>query len=172
MGERTNGKQNGVALIDPSTLPTVTTEDGRSTKLSPARRAVILESLKKGRSIQATASLAGVNKSTIYRWLKRARKGDEAFIEFLEQIEYAQAQFEAEAVDAIRKKGKEGAWQAYAWMLERKHPDRWGRHNVHRHEGHEGGPIEFSLNLSVGREPIQRIVEIDDGNGDSDEHID
>jgi len=45
--------------------------------------------------------------------------------------------------------------------MERKHPERWGKRNVTRHEGHEGGPIEFSLNMNVGKEPIQRIVEVD-----------
>jgi len=171
MDERKNGHRDST-LIDPSLLPVAPTGQGAHVrfgapnKLSPERQNVIIECLKKGYSMQATAALAGIAKSTIYEWLRKARDGNEEYAAFLEAMEYAAAEFEGEAVNAIVAAGKDGKWQAYAWMMERKHPERWGRRQVHTHEGHDGGPIEFSLNMNVGKEPIQRIVEIDDGDDD------
>jgi len=166
MDERKNGHRDD--SLDPSLLPVPSPEQqgkhvryGAPNKLTDDRHALIIECLRKGYSMEATAALAGVVKSTIYRWLRKAKEGDEYYGPFLMAMQEASAQFEGEAIDAIVGAGKNGTWQAYAWMMERKHPERWGKRNVTRHEGHEGGPIEFSLNMNVGKEPIQRIVEVD-----------
>lgn len=171
MDERKNGRGNGNLVPTGPIAPhegKVTHRYGRPNKLTPERQERILECLRKGYSMQATAALSGVGKTTIYDWLRKAREGDEMYAVFLEAMEHAAATFESEAVDAIVGAGKDGKWQAYAWMIERKHPERYGRHTTTRHEGHEGGAIEFSLNMNVGKEPIQRIVEIDAGDSDTD----
>ena len=35
----------------------------------------------------------------------------------------------------INQASRAGAWQASAWFLERKYPDRWGRKDKVQHEG-------------------------------------
>lgn len=165
MDERKNGHREGA--LDPSSVPALPLAErakhvryGGPSKLTPQRQEMILECLRKGYSMQATAALTGIAKSTIYRWLRKAREGNEKYTEFLLAMETAAAEFEVEAVDAIVEAGKKGSWQAYMTLLERKHPERWGKRTVTRHEGHEGGPVEFSLNMTVGKDPIQ-VINID-----------
>ncbi|MCO8128665.1 hypothetical protein NHL50_15750, partial [Acidimicrobiia bacterium EGI L10123] len=46
--------------------------------------------------------------------------------EFVEAVRTAEAQAEADAVARIAEHGRTH-WQANAWLLERKHPERWRR---------------------------------------------
>ena len=65
--------------------------------------------------------MAGVNKSTYYRWLEKGRAGKiKPYSDFLDAVEKARQkqrlkmiQFQIKAIDS---------WQALAWFLERKNP--------------------------------------------------
>lgn len=54
--------------------------------------------------------------------------------EFEEFVEASQARCESTHLNNIHIAGKLGAWQASAWMLERKFPDKYGKKDVVRHE--------------------------------------
>jgi transposase len=41
------------------------------------------------------------------------------------------------------------AWQAAAWILERRHPDRWGRRERVELTGRDGGPVESRVNVGA-----------------------
>ena len=74
-----------------------------------------------------------------YRWLREGEaqslldenERDPAkaiYYEFYDAIKKAEALAEITAVKNIRTAGlNPNHWQANAWYLERKHPDRWGR---------------------------------------------
>ena len=39
-------------------------------------------------------------------------------------------------------------WRAAAWRLERKFPNRWGRHDRHEVTGPDGGPIQHEVTIA------------------------
>jgi transposase len=67
--------------------------------------------------------------------LKKGREGKNGkYVEFFNAIKEAEAVAENSYLEKIQKaaegdpeKDIKPVWQAAAWYLERKHPDRWGR---------------------------------------------
>lgn len=113
----------------------------RPTKLNFDTQNKIITAIRAGNYIETAAAYAGVNKSTLYEWLKRGerekqrvaensryriRKSEKPYVEFSNAVEKALAEAEIRDVAIIAKAAQE-QWQAAAWRLERKFPDRWGR---------------------------------------------
>ena len=116
--------------------------NGRPCKLTPELEATILGALAEGNYIETAAALAGVCSKTVYDWLRegaRAKSGKKH--DFLQAVEKAQAIAEAKGIRSIKAAEDAGAWQAAAWRLERKFPDRWGRKERHELTGADGGAI-------------------------------
>lgn len=88
----------------------------------------ILQALRTGASLEACSAYAGIPRSTFFRWLTTGRRPDAEPIyrQLAEQVDEALAVFEVTAMARITKAGEE-QWQADAWRLERKFPDRYGR---------------------------------------------
>ncbi len=100
---------------------------GRPTKLTPEVQQTIVTYLKAGNYVETAAAAAGISKETIYAWLKRGAKAKKGIHrEFSDAIEKALAEGEILAVRSILE-ADEKQWQARAWWLERRRPDRWGR---------------------------------------------
>jgi transposase len=100
---------------------------GRPTKLTPELQDRIVALLRAGNYIETAARFCDVDKVTLYAWLKRGnRQANGPFREFLNAVERAQAEAEIRDLEVIRQ---EPSWQARAWRLERKFPQRWGRHD-------------------------------------------
>ena len=114
---------------------------GRPTKLTKELTEEVAKYLRAGNYIETTAALVGINRDSIYEWLKRGaaeqerlmknprarlRKREEIFVEFSDTVKKAQAQSEAMLVGLIGKAAQKN-WTAAAWRLERKYPDKWGR---------------------------------------------
>ena len=114
---------------------------GRPTKLTTELTEEIAKYLRAGNYIETTAALVGINRDSIYEWLKRGaaeqerlmknprariRKREQIFVEFSDTVKKAQAQSEAMLVGLIGKAAQKN-WTAAAWRLERKYPDKWGR---------------------------------------------
>lgn len=99
---------------------------GRPTILTPERHKVICDAIADGATREVAAAAAGVGESTLYQWLKKGRDGLEPYVEFAEAIEKADAEGELSNIRTI-KSASASTWQAAAWLLERKHPERWGR---------------------------------------------
>lgn len=132
----------------------------RPTKLTPELQDEIIKVIRSGNYIETACAYVGINKSTFYDWLKRGarekdrlaknprakvRKSEKPFVDFSNAIEKALAHAEIRDVAIIGKAAEEN-WQAAAWRLERKFPDRWGRKDKYalEHSGKDGGPIETS----------------------------
>jgi type IV secretory pathway TrbF-like protein len=100
-------------------------------KLTPQIEADIVELIKAGNYVDHACSTVGIHKSTYYDWLAKAKASTRynKYVRFSDAVEKAQGWSIARDV-AIITKASEKYWQAAAWKLERKHPDRFGRQRV------------------------------------------
>jgi transposase len=82
----------------------------------------LLDNLREGMSIRAACTQSGIGERTYYRWLDECEDG-----EWTEEVNAAKDFAEAVALSKLKRLGDEKAdWRAYAWILERRYPDRWG----------------------------------------------
>lgn len=143
-------------MFQPSvgSVSNMTQRTGRPSKFTPERAAEIIAGVRAGLPREVAARRAGVDASTVYRWLSAGKDAEAGeFRDFLQSIEKADADCEAllltriqnaarggEVVSRKTIRGKDGAtrteeqlsrpeWTAAAWILERKFRDRWGRND-------------------------------------------
>jgi len=109
---------------------------GRKTKLTPDVQDRIVQAVRGGNYIQVAARYAGIGEVTFYEWLKKGETDVEGGIyrNFLKAIKDAEALAEIEAVAQVRLASREN-WAAGMTWLERKFPQRWGRHERTEHTG-------------------------------------
>lgn len=124
----------------------------RQSKLTPETQKKIVDAISEGNYLETAAAIGGVTYTTLNNWMKKGESTSSgAYVEFLEAVKKAEAEAEALRVSRISKAGKEGNWQADAWYLERRYPDRWGK-RVQEVTGKDGGPLEY----------VQRVQELTD----------
>ena len=124
---------------------------GRPTKFNPALAEKVLQYVRSGAYIETAAAASGINKATLFRWLREGAKGkNKALSEFNAAVEKALGEAELRDLLIIGKAATGGEviadvtvtkpdgttvrdrklsvpqWQAAAWRLERKFPDRYG----------------------------------------------
>ena len=106
-------------------MPVKPSKRGRPSKYDPERAEQILLVIQNGGSRETAAEYAGVDRSTLFRWINE-------FCDLRDAIKKADAQFEMRHLqnisNAARGNPEEGrlpVWQASAWILERKFPERW-----------------------------------------------
>jgi transposase len=113
---------------------------GRPTDLTPEVVADAARLLPTVLYLSTVADYIGVHRTTVQRWLRRGReeekrlrnpraksKPSEAlYLQFRIAHKKALAAGEIRAAGVIRKAASEH-WQAAAWILERRFPERWGR---------------------------------------------
>jgi hypothetical protein len=115
--------------------------NGRRSTLTDDITERITAVLRSGGYVQAAASAASVPVRTYNHWLERgdpegSDPKDEPYRVFREKVERAVAEGEAVNVALISRAAQKD-WKAAAWLLERRHPDRWA------------GPRGRSLNSSI-----------------------
>lgn len=103
--------------------------------------------LEKGVYIETAAAFVGIHKDTFYDWLKRGRRDINAgrrsiHRELVDAVETALAKFE---VAGITRLEDESQWQATAWRLERRFPDKYGRRSRVDHANADGQPFKIDL---------------------------
>jgi len=145
---------------------------GRPTKLTKAIQDELVKTLRSGNYLETAASFAGLSHSIIREWVRRGEresirltndpeakpiKSEIPFMEFSVAIKKAQAQSEVMDVMLIGNAARE-SWQAAAWRLERKFPDRWGRKDKHEVSGPNGGPVQVE---EIREKLIQKFNSID-----------
>lgn len=77
------------------------------------------------------AGALGIGRRTFYTWLQKGEEDYERGVsslyrQFYEAMEESRSIAETEAVKGILEAGKK-QWQALAWFLERRYPERWGQ---------------------------------------------
>ena len=130
---------------------------GRPTKLTPELHKIIVEAVRAGNYVETAAALADVSKESLYKWLRRGSREiqrveashlrriqntEVIYVNFVDAVQNAQAAAESEDLGLIGKASKSGAWQASAWRLERKFPNKWGHKARVEVTGKEGEPIK------------------------------
>jgi len=101
---------------------------GRHSKLTPELQAEICKYISEGNTYDRACRLAGISDSIFYKWKARGEKeGAGIYLQFLQAQKRSLEQFKQTNIDIIQAAAKEGTWQAAAWLLERKHPEEFGR---------------------------------------------
>ena len=98
--------------------------------------------LKRGLDIKDATKLCGV---TDYQL--GMLRSDPEFEEF---IEFCAADCESDHLENIEYAGSSGQWQASAWVLERKFPDKYGKKDTIKHE--------YEVKLFSFRQVILNII--------------
>ena len=69
-----------------------------------------------------------ISDQTYRNWRTRGKDATSGlYKQFYDAMQVAEAKGEVKYVGVIRDAANTGTWQAAAWFLERKYPDRWGR---------------------------------------------
>ena len=127
---------------------TIKKKGGNPGKSDPERMQKILDGIKAGLSYEGACGLARVSYNTFNRWRQWGEKGtSEKFRKFCEELSYAEAVAEAEQLKKIKK---DPDTKYACWILERRHPDRWGKKEQVKQEisGPDGGPIAHVIGLT------------------------
>lgn len=117
---------------------------GQPTKLKPEIQKAILAALSMGAYRAQACAHANIDPSTFYRWMNWGEENYKpVYRNFYNAIKKAEADGEVKDLAYIEQAAQAGTWQAAAWRLERKYPDRWGRRVAHT--GPDGGPVRLQL---------------------------
>ena len=93
--------------------PKVRARNGRPTKATPDRVALLIRCLEQGMTRRASCALAGIAEQTFHNWLAQGNG-------FLEAVQKAEATFEHDMVAGIRTEPK-----GKMWLLERRLRKDW-----------------------------------------------
>lgn len=117
------------------------TERGRPTKLTYEIIKRITDIVRAGNYLETAAAHAGIDKTTLHRWMKRGAREEERvekesdlemdpkekiYVDFCHSIKKAIADSEIKDLLIIGK-AAEMDWKASAWRLERRFPTKWAR---------------------------------------------
>lgn len=113
--------------------------DGRPTKFTPEVKEKLLTAIRKGAPYELACNYARIDFSTLCNWRKKAdveKLPD--YIQFFEDLKEAEGVTSLVWLDKIDKAMNEGAWQAAAWKLERRH---------HKHFSGQAALLEMNARL-------------------------
>ena len=117
-----------------------------------------MDALASGCYRETAYRAAGIGATTFARWMEQGEADDEAdrdsvFRDLRMAIMEAEARAEQDALGLIQQAARDGTWQAAAWFLERKKPERWGRRERHQ--------VDSTVQVSAEIEVVHnRVVEI------------
>lgn len=100
---------------------------GPKSKLTPELHKEFVDLIKAGNYIETACVTVGINKSTYYRWLKKADQSNryDRYKKFQADVEQAMAIAEARDIIIISI-AAEHDWKAAVWLLEHRFTDNWG----------------------------------------------
>lgn len=111
---------------------------GRPTKLTEPIAVKVISYVLAGNYKTTACRAVGISTYTLRNWVARAEEWLESdqdvpadeliYIQFFNALEWAEAQAELKLMTQAVS-GIPGAWQAAMTVLERKHPERWGKAN-------------------------------------------
>ncbi len=143
------------------------TKQGRKSKLDKDRQDKLLKAIRVGNDKKVACALAGISEATLYRWLEQSnqKNASEQLREFRELFERSEAEAEVLKVSRIAQAADNGRWQAAAWWLERKHPERWGQQTKIKAElsGPDGAPI--TVTVEEARKVVLEMLNEGEDNG-------
>ncbi len=126
---------------------------------TPELQDKLVKMIQAGNYAEVAARACGINTSTFYAWLSRGGQGEEPFANLAKAIEKATAEGELRDFTLIGKHA-EKQWQAAAWRLERKLPQRYGRKDSLEVTGDEAKPLSVvAARVDFGRLSEQERAE-------------
>lgn len=118
----------------------------RQTKLTPEVQSLIVDAIRNGNYMETAAQAVGVDQATVWRWMQRGADEEQGiYCEFRKAVESARADAEKRDLDIITRAAHDGSWQAAAWKLERRTPQRWGRVTRTELTGADGGAVKVEV---------------------------
>jgi len=125
---------------------------GRPTKLNAELINSIQSFLRYGYFVEDAARMAGIHKTTLYRWLEQGReerdRGEESlYVDFCNAMEKARAEAEGIFLGSIRTAATRGQWQAAAWWLERSF-DKWSKPSKIQLGSDKDEPLQVEIKYS------------------------
>lgn len=115
-------------------------------KLTPELQKKIGDNIILGMPLKYAAEVSGITEKTFYNWLEAgetAKSG--AFSEFYNYIQECKAKSIQTHLKLITRSAKDGNWQASAWILERRHPEEFGRKDKIDMKAEHSGQIVINL---------------------------
>lgn len=119
-------------------LPNMLTDDFKET---------IIRLLKAGNYLETACAAAGCSSRALREWRLAYRRGEEVAMghkEFFEGINQAIAIGETLHLSRVERAAEDGVWQAAAWVLERRHSERWAKREVIEVKGNAGDLSKLS----------------------------
>ena len=120
---------------------------GRRTKLTDELCTAICKNISEGNTIKYSVQKEGITYETYRRWMEKGRNAEVKsgkFYAFYVLIKKAEEEGKNFLVQGIKAHGKD-SWQALAWLLERKHPQEFGKQQ--RVEMEHSGKIKHEINI-------------------------
>lgn len=112
---------------------------GRKCTLTDELQSEMVKLMQAGNYYETAAACCGLHPETGRVWMRKGAKAKTGrYRRFFVAIKEAEAFAEASALTRIRQAGAK-VWQADAWFLERRMPQKWGRweRKVDEGEGEE-----------------------------------
>ncbi|MFM6455022.1 MAG: hypothetical protein ACKPH7_24830 [Planktothrix sp.] len=103
---------------------------GRPSKLTPAIKSKLLSMIRIGVPLESACKCCNLDYSTVKEWIQRgkgthsSRGKTPEFSAFADSYEQAIGECEANLIASIQQSASHD-WKAAAWLLARRHPDRW-----------------------------------------------
>ena len=85
------------------------------------------QAISVGAYIEDACIFAGISSRQFRRWRELAGRGIEPYAERWEEINKSESQSIVRNLFNIQNASNNGTWQASAWLLERKYPEKYGR---------------------------------------------
>jgi hypothetical protein len=115
-------------------------------KFTPELGNKICALVRAGNYVETAMVASGITRQTLMRWLRAGKAGEsKELVEFNERYSKACAESEALFLGVIQKSAAEH-WQAAAWILERRFPEKWGKRERVDVAGVNGAPLATSKN--------------------------
>lgn len=105
---------------------------GRPSRFVPRVKKAIIRAVELGSPYRLAVQSAGVGYTTFKRWMAQAEQDEEggAFRTFRDDVKKAEGKAVEKWLEIIDKAANNGSWQAAAWKLERRYPERFGRRTI------------------------------------------
>lgn len=85
------------------------------------------QAISVGAYIEDACVFAGISSRQFRRWRELAEQGVEPYASRWQEINKSESQAIVRNLFNIQNASNNGTWQASAWLLERKYPDKYGR---------------------------------------------
>ena len=107
----------------------------RPTKFTPVTQERIVQAIKLGATYEDAANYGGISYETFRVWMETKPA-------FSEAVKKAEGEAVLVWLAKIENEASDDNWQAAAWKLERRYPQRYGK-TVQQHDVNHSGRIEF-----------------------------